>query len=96
VALSEAAAAMAEPLRYQTTSPGALLGGGLPEYNIYRAGAGWVAVAALEPHFKKRLEESLGVTSRDEYQAVFLTKTAAEWEAWGQELDVPIVAAQLS
>ena len=49
VALSEAVEAMAEPLRYGTTTPGALLGGGVPEYNIYRTSDGWVAVAALEP-----------------------------------------------
>ena len=92
VALSEAAASMAEPLRYRTTSPGALLGGGLPEYNVYRASDGWVAVAALEPHFKERLEGELAAKSRDEYQAAFLGKTSSEWEAWAQERDIPIVA----
>jgi len=96
VALSDAAASMAEPLRYRTTNPGAVLGGGLPEYNVYRTSDGWVAVAALEPHFKKRLEESLTVKSREEYQVAFLTKSAVEWEEWGQELDIPIVAAKAS
>jgi crotonobetainyl-CoA:carnitine CoA-transferase CaiB-like acyl-CoA transferase len=96
VALSEAAAAMAEPLRYRTTSPGALLGGGLPEYNVYRTSDGWVAVAALEPHFKERLEGALAVRSREEYEAVFLTRTATEWESWGQGKDVPIVAVEIS
>jgi len=96
VPLSAAAAAMAEPLRYRTTSPGALLGGGLPEYNIYRTSDSWVAVAALEPHFKKRLEEALTVRSREEYQVAFLTKSAVEWEEWGQKLDIPIVAAKAS
>lgn len=52
VALSEAAASLAEPLRYGCTAAGALLGGGIPEYNIYKTVDGWVAVAALEPHFK--------------------------------------------
>ncbi|MBI1920040.1 MAG: CoA transferase [Geobacter sp.] len=92
VALSDAAASMAEPLRYRTTSPGALLGGGLPEYNVYRTSDGWVAVAALEPHFKERLEGELTAGSRDEYQAAFLGKSSAEWEAWAQEKDIPIVA----
>ena len=93
VALSEAAAAMAEPLRFGTTAPGAILGGGIPEYNLYRSRDGWVAVAALEPHFKARLEEALAVRTRDEYQAAFLTKSSADWQQWGQERDVPIVAA---
>ncbi len=92
VSLSEAAAAMAEPLRYRTTSPGAILGGGIPEYNIYQTSDGWVAVAALEPHFKERLEESLAARSREEYQAAFLGKSSAEWEQWAQAQDIPIVA----
>ena len=92
VALSEAVEAMAEPLRYGTTTPGALLGGGVPEYNIYRAREEWVAVAALEPHFKSRLEDTLAVKNREEYQAVFLSRTAAEWEEWGRQLDIPMVA----
>jgi alpha-methylacyl-CoA racemase len=94
IALSEAAAALAEPLRYGCTKPGANLGGGIPEYNIYQAAAGWVAVAALEPHFKQRLETALSISTREEYRSVFLTKSAQEWERWGQEQDVPIVAAQ--
>lgn len=95
VALSEAVAAMAEPLRHGTTAPGALLGGGVPEYNIYRAKESWVAVAALEHHFKARLEETLGVKSREEYQSAFLSESAEHWEAWGKEQYIPIVAIKL-
>jgi crotonobetainyl-CoA:carnitine CoA-transferase CaiB-like acyl-CoA transferase len=91
VALSEAAAAMAEPFRYGCTVPGALLAGGIPEYNIYRASDGWVAVAALEPHFKKRLEEALSVQTPEEYRNTFAARSASGWEQWGQELDVPVV-----
>jgi crotonobetainyl-CoA:carnitine CoA-transferase CaiB-like acyl-CoA transferase len=91
VALSEAAAALAEPLRYGCTAEGALLGGGIPEYNIYPASDGWVAVAALEPHFKMRLEAALSIKTREDYCQVFATKRAAEWEQWGQDQDVPVV-----
>jgi len=91
VALADAADAMAEPLRYETTLPGANLGGGVPEYNIYAAADGWVAVAALEPHFKERMETALGIRSREEYERIFVTRTAADWQAWGQQVDVPIV-----
>jgi alpha-methylacyl-CoA racemase len=94
VPLSEAAAAMAEPLQYGTTAPGALLGGGLPEYNIYPTRDGWVAVAALEPHFKKRLEEALGEGDIDRYREVFQSKTAEQWEKWGQERDIPIAVVK--
>uniref|UniRef100_A0A831XFC6 CoA transferase n=1 Tax=Geobacter metallireducens TaxID=28232 RepID=A0A831XFC6_GEOME len=94
VALSSAAAAMAEPLRYGSTAPGALLGGGIPEYNIYQASDGWVALAALEPHFKNRLEEALEVSSPDEYRAAFAVRTARQWQEWGQEQDIPIVIVE--
>jgi crotonobetainyl-CoA:carnitine CoA-transferase CaiB-like acyl-CoA transferase len=94
VALSEAAAVMAEPLRYGCTLPGANLGGGIPEYNMYESTDGWIVVAALEPHFRQRLETALSVSTHDEYRRVFATKSAREWEQWGQEQDVPIVAAR--
>lgn len=55
VSLAEAASALAEPLRHGLTAPGGLLGGGLPFYRCYPAREGWVAVAALEPHFAQRL-----------------------------------------
>lgn len=94
VALAEAAAAMAEPLRFGTTAPGALLGGGRPEYNVYPASDGWVAIAALEPHFKQRLEEELGGDDADSYGERFRSRTAGEWEAWGQQMDIPVVAVK--
>jgi crotonobetainyl-CoA:carnitine CoA-transferase CaiB-like acyl-CoA transferase len=94
VPLSAAAEAMAEPLSYGCTAKGALLGGGLPEYNIYQAADGWIAVAALEPHFKKRLESELGIATLEQYQSVFATRSAAEWQQWGQKIDVPVVAVR--
>ncbi len=90
VALSEAAEAMAQPLRYGLTAPGALLGGGIPEYNIYRASDGWIAVAALEPHFKQRLESILKIATRAEYQALFAAQSCTHWQEWGEKMDVPI------
>jgi len=96
VTLSEAAAAMAEPLHFGSTAPGALLGGGIPEYNIYPAKDGWVAVAALEPHFKKRLEDELGdgINTIEDYSTTFKTKSASQWQDWAKELDIPIVAVK--
>jgi crotonobetainyl-CoA:carnitine CoA-transferase CaiB-like acyl-CoA transferase len=90
VALSEAAEALAEPLRYGCTAPGASLGGGIPEYNIYKTTDGWVAVAALEPHFKNRLEGALAIATPEEYQAAFAGHSSAYWQKWGQQQDVPI------
>jgi crotonobetainyl-CoA:carnitine CoA-transferase CaiB-like acyl-CoA transferase len=61
VPLADAAAALAQPLAEGLTRRGALLGGGFAGYNLYAARDGWVAVAALEPHFARRLGEALGL-----------------------------------
>jgi len=92
VALSAAAEAMAQPLSYGCTAEGAILGGGIPEYNIYQAREGWVAVAALEPHFKKRLETELGIETPVQYRAAFAARSAQQWQEWGQKLDLPVIA----
>lgn len=96
VALAEAAGALTAPLRYGLTEPGGVLGGGLPGYNIYVAARGWVALAALEPHFWLRLEQELGLKNpgREELALVFRSRTAAEWEVWAAERGLPLVAVQ--
>lgn len=96
VALADAAAAFAAPLRHGLTAPGGWLGGGLAWYQLYPAREGWVAVAALEPHFLARLGEALGVdpTRRDQLEQAFRTRTAAEWEAWAVERDLPLAAVR--
>jgi crotonobetainyl-CoA:carnitine CoA-transferase CaiB-like acyl-CoA transferase len=96
VSLARAAEWFAGPLRQGLTAPGGALGGGLPVYQLYRAREGWIAVAALEPHFQRRLVGELGLTSAsgEEFQRVFLTSTAQEWELWGAQRDVPIAAVR--
>lgn len=95
VALRDAAWDYAAPYRHGLTTTEGILGGGLPGYNLYAARTGWVAVAALEPHFGQRLGDRLGLEnpSRDELAAVFVTRDAADWEAWALEHDVPLTAA---
>ena len=94
VPLSEAAEYMAEPFKYGLTASGGILGGALPAYNIYQASEGWVAVAALEPHFKKKMEEAIGFSfySYEQIQPFFMTKDAKTWEKWAKGFDLPIVA----
>ncbi len=96
VALSDAADFMGEPYRIGFTLPGSMVGGGLPEYNLYEANDGCIAVAALEPHFRAALEEALDFESRDpeEWRPIFAMKSAAEWEEWAKEFDLPIVAVR--
>jgi crotonobetainyl-CoA:carnitine CoA-transferase CaiB-like acyl-CoA transferase len=92
VGLADGIHDLAAPLRSGLTRPGGPLGGGNPAYGIYAARDGAVAVAALEPHFRARLYESLGLADGSDPSAVFTTKTAAEWESWARERDLPIAA----
>ena len=94
VALSEAAEAFAATLPIDVTTPGGILGGGLPNYRIYETRAGYLACGALELHFFHRLQAALGeeAATHEALAEVFLRKTAAEWEAWGAEHDVPLTA----
>jgi alpha-methylacyl-CoA racemase len=94
VALADAASAFAGPLRHGATAPGGSLGGGSPSYGLYPAEEGWLAVAALEPHFQQRLAEQLGLDELT-YEALagaFRTRTAEQWETWGREHDLPLAA----
>lgn len=93
VALSEVAGAMAQPARYGLTSPDGLLGGALPGYGIYPTQRGYVAVAALEPHFRDALVTALGVEgSHSDLEAAFATRTADDWQSWGEAHGLPIAA----
>ncbi len=95
VSLEGAAAPFADPIRHGLTSPGALLGGALPGYGVYRAREGWVAVAALEPHFWSALVAGLALDPSADHAALqeaFALDTAAHWEAWARERGLPLVA----
>ncbi len=96
VALSDAADSFAAPLRHGATAPGGLLAGGNPAYGVYRAREGWVAVAALEPHFLERLRAELELpeVDRDTLERAFRTRTAEEWETWADERDLPLAAVR--
>lgn len=96
VSLAKHAMDFAEPLRHGLTAPAGLLGGGFPGYNLYRARDGWVAVAALEPHFWRRLAQATGEESptKDQLATFFAARAADEWEAWGRDQDLPIVAVR--
>jgi crotonobetainyl-CoA:carnitine CoA-transferase CaiB-like acyl-CoA transferase len=96
VPLEEAAQALAQPLHEGLTAPGALLGGGLAGYNLYAASAGWIAVAALEPHFAERLASSLGLPALDHetLRERFAAENADHWERWARARDLPILAVR--
>jgi alpha-methylacyl-CoA racemase len=97
VTLAEAAEALAAPWRHGLTRPGGTLGGGLPGYGLYPAQEGWVAVAALEPHFLERLGQALGLAAltAEALAAAFGERPAEAWERWAAEHDLPLVAVQI-
>lgn len=92
--LAEAAGWLAQPLAHGLTAPGALLGGGYAGYNVYPARDGWIAVAALEPHFARALGQALGIEPLDaaRLRERFAAETALHWEAWARSRDLPIAA----
>lgn len=96
VSLADAASYFAEPLRRGITSAGGTLGGGFAGYGLYRTQDGWIAVAALEPHFLQRLMMELGITamSHEAFADAFGEQTADFWEQWAVEKDIPLVKVQ--
>lgn len=98
VALSEAAEFFALPFSFGLTTPGGGLGGGLPGYRLYQARDGWVAVAALEPHFLEGLRRALEVedATHEAFAEAFRRRPAAEWESWANERGLPVAAVRAS
>lgn len=99
VSLATSAESFAEPLRHGLTAPGGVLGGALPGYSLYRARGGWVAVAALEPHFWQRLCRELagdrGELDRAALERILAGESAEHWERWARERSLPIAAVRL-
>lgn len=99
VALADAAHYFAQPVRWGLTGPRAhMLGGGFTAYDLYQASDGWIAVAALEPHFQKKLLSHFPGegSERERLVSGFRARSAAEWHAWAEAEDLPIVAVKES
>lgn len=91
VGLKQAAEAMALPVRYGLTSAGGWLSGELPQYRLYALQDGWAGVAALEPHFEKRLLETLGGQDPDSFLQGL---TVEECNRLAHERDLPVHAVR--
>jgi len=96
VTIEEAARRFAAPLHYGLTAPGGVLGGGSPEYNLYRASDDWVAVSALEPQFLARLQEELKLPNMNHAQlaSALRARTAVAWDQWALERDIPLTGVR--
>jgi len=98
VAIADAARRLAAPRDAGLTIAGAHLGGGFPGYNLYRTTDGWVAVAALEPDFYRRLCEQLGVSSPSyqAFAACFVSQGNSYWSEFATRHDLPIEPVKTS
>ena len=85
---------LAAPLHHGLTATGGHLGGGNPAYAIYATRDGAIAVTALEPHFRARLYEGLGLADGADPGVVFATRSAVEWEQWAAARDLPLVVVK--
>ncbi|MFL6389450.1 MAG: CoA transferase [Terriglobales bacterium] len=96
VSLHECAQDLAAPFKAGLTASGGLLGGGYPLYGFYRANDGWIAIAAVEPHFAEKLLKELGLKKADRtaLEQIFRQRKAAAWEKWAAQLDLPLVAVR--
>jgi alpha-methylacyl-CoA racemase len=96
VALADGAALFAQPLRHGLTSSSGLLGGGCAAYRMYPAREGWIAVAALEPHFRAALTRELGADANDglALARAFTQRSAVEWKQWAEARDLPLHAVR--
>jgi crotonobetainyl-CoA:carnitine CoA-transferase CaiB-like acyl-CoA transferase len=101
VALSDAAAYLALPRHWGLTTPKGAVGGAHAGYQIYPCKDGRVAVAALEPHFAKRLLTAAGMTqvgpntplTPQAHQAVahfFAGQTRRQLERLATAQDIPL------
>jgi alpha-methylacyl-CoA racemase len=94
IAIANGAAQLADALRYGLTTPGGPLGGALAVYRLYETADGWIALAALEPHFQARLREALQLESLDAAAlgARFAEQPCAYWEDLARQYDLPLCA----
>lgn len=82
VALSDAAAYLAQPRNWGLTLPTGAVGGAHAGYRVYPCKDGRVAVAALEPHFAAALCAAAGVKASTDRLAMFNPATHQTIAAW--------------
>ncbi|HET9095572.1 MAG TPA: CoA transferase [Candidatus Baltobacteraceae bacterium] len=94
IAIADGAAQLADALRYGLTTRDGPLGGALPVYRLYETADGWIAIAALEPHFQAKLRDALGLQTLDTAAlcARFAERSSAQWEELARQFDLPLCA----
>jgi len=103
IGLAQAAEWLALPRQWQMTTPDGDVGGAHAGYGMYRCKNGWVALAALEPHFAQRLCNTVGLPDTDgstqsmrnpsvhlAVQNFLLRHTCEELAAMAKQSDIPL------
>ncbi|MCJ0907270.1 CoA transferase [Rhodococcus sp. ARC_M6] len=92
IVLEAAAVDAGAAVRHSLSGPGDRLGGATPTYGIYETADGYVALGALEPHFRARALEALEVEdTREAFEQVFASGTTEQWEALAERADIPLL-----
>lgn len=96
VSLTDAVGDLLAAWHFGLTQSGGRLGGENPYYRLYETADGWIAVAALEPHFAARLLHALDLpaASCEAFEQAFASRSAADWVVWGAAHDLPVAAVQ--
>ena len=103
ISLEESLDSLLAPVRHELTTKNGPLNGANALYRLYETSKGWIALAALEPHFIQRLRDEFaeeiansGVNfpNADALQKIFMRKSADEWQVWASLRDIPIVAVR--
>lgn len=94
VALEASAAFFATVFAHGVTAPDGVLGGSEPFYGLYESADGWVALAALEPHFRARVVAELGIPAgtAEALGEAFRARSSGDWERWADAHDLPLAA----
>ncbi|HEU0190753.1 MAG TPA: CoA transferase [Mycobacterium sp.] len=91
VVLADAAADAGAAVRYGISGPGDPLGGATPTYGIYPSADGYLAVGAIEPHFRERTLTALGAAdTREDLARIFAGHSTRHWEELAAKVDIPL------
>lgn len=91
VVLEDAAADAGAAVRHGLAGAGAPLGGANPTYRIYASVDGYIALGALEPHFRARVLQCLGADgTHEELERIFATESTDHWEELAERADFPL------
>jgi len=91
IGLKQGVEEAAESFLIGGSAPGQPLSGDAPQYGVYQTQDGWIALAAIEPHFHAALTQLLG-EDRETLEEQFARRTTAAWLQLAKEYDLPLVA----